>query len=261
MRNSFGLKLLHKFFNLPFLQLQRETLLKQLDTNEEETRLTIQELDLFQESDDANYNKFLDNLVNRRRALADSVSASILVPNVTSSLSNHNILSSNCNPMNVEVKRSISMPGPIGGGIPIPVKNIELKSLPKKENVTNSSENQVIPSKSLQIIAQLSASQNIAKTDSKMSEFLSDNTDRRDSIGKPQSLMSKIFGNKKEDEADKVIHINSANTNVPLTSVEDFIPDDGLLDRSFLEDSNQVSPQKVQHEELDSERCAIAIIS
>ncbi|KAK1117335.1 hypothetical protein K0M31_016709 [Melipona bicolor] len=252
MRNGFGLKLLHKFFNLPFLQLQKETLLKQLETNEEETRLTIQELDLFQDSDDANYNKFLDNLVNRRRALADSVSASILVPNVTSSLSNHNILSSygNMN-VNAEVKRSFSMPGPIGGGTPIPVKNIDL-IVSKKENFINTSENQAISIKNSQITSTSSSTQNISKIDSKVTEFLNENSDRRDSTSKPQSLMSKIFGNKKEDEIDKVTHINNPNTNVPLTSVEDFVPDDGLLDRSFLEDS-QVSPQKVQHEELDSE--------
>ncbi|XP_012152305.1 rab-like protein 6 isoform X1 [Megachile rotundata] len=254
MRNGFGLKLLHKFFNLPFLQLQRETLLKQLDTNEEETRLTVQELDLFQDSDDANYNKFLDNLVNRRRALADSVSATTLVPNITSSLSNHHMLSSNGNTnANMEVKRSVSMPGPIGGGTPIPVKSIDLKSPPKKDTFINTLENQAVPIKNSQTISALSTGQNISKTDPKMTEFLNDNSDRRDSMNKSQSLMSKIFGNKKEDEVDKGIHINNTNTNVPLTSVEDFIPDDGLLDRSFLEDNNQVSPQKVQHEEVDTE--------
>ncbi|XP_076183549.1 rab-like protein 6 [Ptiloglossa arizonensis] len=254
MRNGFGLKLLHKFFNLPFLQLQRETLLKQLETNEEETRLTIQELDLFQDSDDADYNKFLDNLVNRRRAIADSVSATILVPNVTSSLSNHQISSSNGNTnLNPEVKRSVSMPGPIGGGTPIPVKNIDLKSPPKKENIMSTIENPAVPINNSQTASALSITQTISKTDSKMAEFLNDNSDRKDSIGKPQSLMSKIFGNKKEDEMDRVVHINNTNTNIPLTSVEDFVPDDGLLDRSFLEDSSQISPQKVQHEELDSE--------
>lgn len=254
MRNGFGLKLLHKFFNLPFLQLQRETLLKQLDTNEEETRLTVQELDLFQDSDDANYNKFLDNLVNRRRALADSVSATTLVPNITSSLSNHHMLSPNGNTnTNIEVKRSVSMPSPIGGGTPIPVKSIDLKSPPKKDTFINTLENQAVPIKSSQTISALSTVQNISKTDSKMTEFLNDNSDRRDSMNKSQSLMSKIFGNKKEDEVDKGIHINNTNTNVPLTSVEDFVPDDGLLDRSFLEDNNQVSPQKVQHEEVDTE--------
>lgn len=91
MRNAFGLKLLHKFFNLPFLQLQRETLLKQLETNETETQLTIQELDLFQEGDDADYNKFLDLLVNKRRAVADSVSGTVYPPNIPSAVSHQQI--------------------------------------------------------------------------------------------------------------------------------------------------------------------------
>lgn len=55
MRNGYGLKLLHKFFNLPFLQLQRVTLLRQLETNTAEIEATVQELDVYQESDDADY--------------------------------------------------------------------------------------------------------------------------------------------------------------------------------------------------------------
>lgn len=55
MRNGYGLKLLHKFFNLPFLQLQRVTLLRQLETNTAEIEATVQELDVYQESEDADY--------------------------------------------------------------------------------------------------------------------------------------------------------------------------------------------------------------
>lgn len=55
MSNGFGLKFLHKWFNLPFLQLQRETLLTQLATNENEINITTQELDLYQQTDDSNY--------------------------------------------------------------------------------------------------------------------------------------------------------------------------------------------------------------
>lgn len=263
MRNGFGLKLLHKFFNLPFLQLQRETLLKQLETNEEETRLTIQELDLFQDSDDADYNKFLDNLVNRRRALADSVSANNLVSNVVpSSMSNYHLTPSNTNAIG-EVKRSASMPGPIGGGTPIPVKNLEMKSLPRKESSTSSTSDNVPNSTKTSQIATSSISQNsAAKIEVAKSAESANNSERRDSLNR-SSLMSKIFGHKKEDETDgKLPNIKNVSLNTPLTSVEDFVPD-GMLDKSFLEgcslSSNSLTPEpdllaKPSQEDAESER-------
>ena len=74
MRNGFGLKFLHKFFNLPFLHLQRETYLKMLETNCTEMQTTCQELDVLQESDEQNYDKFLDLITSRRRQEADQLS-------------------------------------------------------------------------------------------------------------------------------------------------------------------------------------------
>ena len=55
MRTGFGLKLLHRFLNVPFLTLQRGCLLTQMETNQRETQATNQELDLYEESDEANY--------------------------------------------------------------------------------------------------------------------------------------------------------------------------------------------------------------
>ncbi|XP_014971831.2 rab-like protein 6 isoform X2 [Macaca mulatta] len=55
MKNSFGLKYLHKFFNIPFLQLQRETLLRQLETNQLDMDATLEELSVQQETEDQNY--------------------------------------------------------------------------------------------------------------------------------------------------------------------------------------------------------------
>lgn len=67
MKNSFGLKYLHKFFNIPFLQLQRETLLRQLETNQLDTDATLEELSVQQETEDQNYSIFLEMAEARRR--------------------------------------------------------------------------------------------------------------------------------------------------------------------------------------------------
>lgn len=69
------LRYLYKFFNLPYLHLQRETLIKQLERNESENIASAQELDALADSDEHNYDLFLEMLTNRRRQVADSVSA------------------------------------------------------------------------------------------------------------------------------------------------------------------------------------------
>ncbi|XP_021117314.1 rab-like protein 6 isoform X2 [Heterocephalus glaber] len=67
MKNSFGLKYLHKFFNIPFLQLQRETLLRQLETNQLDIDATLEELSVQQETEDQNYGVFLEMMEARSR--------------------------------------------------------------------------------------------------------------------------------------------------------------------------------------------------
>uniref|UniRef100_A0A8C2KAY3 RAB, member RAS oncogene family-like 6b n=1 Tax=Cyprinus carpio TaxID=7962 RepID=A0A8C2KAY3_CYPCA len=60
MKNGFGLKYLHRFFNIPFLQLQRETLFRQLETNQLDIDATLEELTVQQETEDQNYDIFLE---------------------------------------------------------------------------------------------------------------------------------------------------------------------------------------------------------
>lgn len=72
MRNGFGLRLLHKFLGLPFLKLQKESLLALIERNKRDTQICSFEVSEFLKSDDSDYNKFLDNLSNKRRQVADS---------------------------------------------------------------------------------------------------------------------------------------------------------------------------------------------
>eukprot|EP00063_Salmo_salar_P024698 XP_013999533.1 PREDICTED: rab-like protein 6 isoform X2 [Salmo salar] len=68
MKNGFGLKYLHRFFNIPFLQLQRETLLRQLETNQLDIDATLEELNVQQETEDQNYGIFLEMMEARNKA-------------------------------------------------------------------------------------------------------------------------------------------------------------------------------------------------
>ncbi|KAJ3640516.1 hypothetical protein Zmor_003809 [Zophobas morio] len=207
MRNGFGLKLLHKFFNLPFLQLQKETLLKQLERNEMEIGATIQELDMFCDSDEANYGKFLENLVRKRREIADS-NANIPPPaqQMRTSASSQQV--SSANPVQCDVKRSQSGPIVIGAGKPIPYGNPSVKKL---------------------------APTQVSKSSSQSSGFIS-------KVGVDQVVEGGVPDLRRLEIS-------------PITSVEEFCPDGGQIDRSFLDDV-QYSVQnnaKVEENESDSD--------
>ncbi|XP_026764382.1 rab-like protein 6 [Galleria mellonella] len=67
MRNGFGLRLLHKFLSVPFLRLQKTSLLEQLQRNQKDMEEIEKELDDFQNSEESHYNLFVDRLANKRK--------------------------------------------------------------------------------------------------------------------------------------------------------------------------------------------------
>lgn len=74
MKNGFGLKLIESFFNVPFLKLQEESLLKQLEINRQDFMTTREELQLMQDSINKEYEQYLELQTIRRRQQADAMS-------------------------------------------------------------------------------------------------------------------------------------------------------------------------------------------
>lgn len=63
MKNGFGLKYVHKFFNMPFLLVQRESLMKQLKTNHLDLESCLDEL----ATEDYTYEEFLERMQGRSK--------------------------------------------------------------------------------------------------------------------------------------------------------------------------------------------------
>merc|ERR1719471_2297830 len=88
MRNGFGLRFLHKFLSLPYLTLQRQSLLQQLERNEREMAATAMELDLYLQSEDSDYERFSSGLTDARRRRAEREAPAPTVDVVLGQLSN-----------------------------------------------------------------------------------------------------------------------------------------------------------------------------
>lgn len=74
MKNSFGLKMIDKFFNVAFLKLQEASLLKQLELNRSDYMTTLEELEVMGESVDRDYENYLELKTLIRRQQADAMS-------------------------------------------------------------------------------------------------------------------------------------------------------------------------------------------
>ncbi|XP_037963790.2 rab-like protein 6 [Plutella xylostella] len=82
MRNGFGLRLLHKFLNVPFLRLQRTSLLEQLQRNQRDIEGADHELDEFQNSEECKYDTFVERLTSARRSSAEPARAPERSPSI-----------------------------------------------------------------------------------------------------------------------------------------------------------------------------------
>lgn len=206
MRNGFGLRLLHKFLSLPFLQLQRETLTALLARNKRDTEVCSLEMVEFLSSPDADYNQFLENLMNKRRQIADSNPKNLTHFSGTSMSSSGTVVSG----------------GPTvgaGGGV-IAATAVGINRSPINSNHVNPKS--IIIGAGQPII--VPGQQHPLKTN------VNANT---------STILSKVNN-------DAIASVRTSLQNAPTTTptptsdikvtVEEFCPDGGALDKGFLDD-------------------------
>ncbi|XP_048368396.1 rab-like protein 6 isoform X2 [Sphaerodactylus townsendi] len=213
MRNSFGLKYLHKFFNIPFLQLQRETLLRQLETNQLDIDATLEELSVQQETEDQNYEIFLEMMEARSRGHASPLAADGQSP---SSGSQSPVVP----PGNTSGSSSPSTPQP---PLPLPQQSPAIPAAP-------------LESLTPQVPVLLPETQLPAATAAPVPPAAPPPQKR--------SIIARLFGTSAPEVTppppDPAAAAPVPEVPLKVQSVEDFVPEESL-DRSFLDDP---TPQK-----------------
>ncbi|KAL0979162.1 hypothetical protein UPYG_G00181510 [Umbra pygmaea] len=217
MKNGFGLKYLHRFFNIPFLQLQRETLLRQLETNQLDVDATLEELNVHQETEDQNYEIFLENMEARSKGYGS--------PGPTNGQSPSSGSQSPVVPQSGASTGSSSPGTPQQPAIPAHVPGLESPS---------PSPPPVLPAGTVPPNAEspsLTHAKSPEHSGTSPSPVQAPPTQKR-------GLISRLFGSSPAAEVPAVVPDPHPAPVSPakVQSVDDFVPDEGL-DKSFLDDS------------------------
>uniref|UniRef100_A0A1A8QMQ8 RAB, member RAS oncogene family-like 6 n=1 Tax=Nothobranchius rachovii TaxID=451742 RepID=A0A1A8QMQ8_9TELE len=217
MRNGFGLKYLHRFFNIPFLQLQRETLLRQLETNQLDMDATLEELCVQQETEDQNYDIFLENLESRSKGYASPGPANGQSPS-----------SGSQSPIIPPSRASTGSSSPSTPQPPMP-----LQELPQSPSVSAPS-----PPPAAAAVSGAASPTAEVKFPAQSPEHQQCSTSSGGSAPQKRSFISRWFGSPPASETAPPVPDDppSQMCSAKVQSLDDFIPDEGL-DKNFLEDS------------------------
>lgn len=215
MKNGFGLKYLHRFFNIPFLQLQRETLLRQLETNQLDMDATLEELCVQQETEDQNYEIFLENIESRSKGYGSPGPANGQSPS-----------SGSQSPIVPPSGTSTGSSSPSTPQPPVPSQ-----ALPQSPSVS-------APPPPPPLFSGASSPAVELKPSAQSPEHLQASAASGASAPQKRGFISRWFGSSPAAEASASAPDDAPAPGCPgkVQSVDDFVPDDGL-DRSFLEDS------------------------
>ncbi|XP_029366454.1 rab-like protein 6 isoform X2 [Echeneis naucrates] len=223
MKNGFGLKYLHRFFNIPFLQLQRETLLRQLETNQLDMDATLEELSVQQETEDQNYDIFLENLESRNKSYGSPGPA-----NGSSSGSQSPI-----------VPPSGASTGSSSPGTPQPP--IPSQLLPQSPSVSTSPNPPPMAAASGATSPTSEPKQPAQSPEHQQSSAASGPL-----APQKRSFISRWFGSPAADAPVSVPEEFAAPVcPAKVQSVDDFVPDE-RLDKSFLEDSHPTKNKAIR---------------
>ncbi|XP_044052380.1 rab-like protein 6 isoform X2 [Siniperca chuatsi] len=217
MKNGFGLKYLHRFFNIPFLQLQRETLLRQLETNQLDMDATLEELSVQQETEDQNYEIFLENLESRSKGYGSPGPANGQSPS-----------SGSQSPIIPPSGASTGSSSPSTPQPPIPSQ-----VLPQSPSVSTSS-----PPPPSTVVSMTASPVVESKPSAQSPEHLQSSAASGASAPQKRSFISRWFGSSPAAEASASgpEEVSASVCPAKVQSVDDFVPDE-RLDKSFLEDS------------------------
>ncbi|XP_062399163.1 rab-like protein 6 isoform X2 [Sardina pilchardus] len=245
MKNGFGLKYLHRFFNIPFLQLQRETLLRQLETNQLDIDATLEELCVQQETEDQNYEIFLEVMDSRGKGYSSPGRANGQSPS-----------SGSQSPVPPPSRDSTDSSSP---GTPQPPIPAQAQQSPPTSSPTSSPPEPSSAAASPPPPADLQSPERPAPAPSPSSSSSSAPAPDAPVAAPPQKrgIISRLFGSSPAPEPP------AAKPEPPapvcpekVQNVDDFVPDEGL-DRSFLEESippkASVAPTPVAPVDSDSD--------
>ncbi|KAH9499450.1 Rab-like protein 6 [Bulinus truncatus] len=261
MRNGFGLKYLHMFFNLPFLQLQRETLLKQLETNMNDMTSTIEELEIHEDSEEQNYDLFLETLTQKRREQQEKLSEKVTSSAAIRQDKSGTLVGKDGAPVVMPVPSTTNSGGIIGKITNTVSSTVAGTSVTPSSQVSRSSSQPSMPTSAPvggveeSVQSNQSLDQTVQPPRGSQSETTSPTTAAPQADTAKSGLFSRFFkGSKQQVSATppKTLDLQSAEAVQPsMKSIDDFVPDSKGLDSGFLDDTTDVQLKDNSKEDDD----------
>ncbi|KAK7172564.1 hypothetical protein R3I93_002623 [Phoxinus phoxinus] len=225
MKNGFGLKYLHRFFNIPFLQLQRETLLRQLETNQLDIDAMLEELSVQQETEDQNYDIFLE-MMETRKAYGSPAPSNGQSPS-----------SGSQSPVVLPGAASPSNSSPSTPQAPVPLQTQSAPPPPPS-----------IPHPPVQITAAHAPQTPSQSLEPSPAAVVPASTQPAPPHAQKRGFMSRLFGSSAAETSPDRPETTGSEGPKPsgnVQSVDEFVPEVGL-DRTFLEDGGTAVKSKKQ---------------